>query len=649
MVDQIGFEFSVDLSDQWDGFNDAGMEHFTGSPFAGLGREVSQNVLDALDQEPARMVVRLINVDTKSIPGVDELREVIEACRAAPKESDKSEIFFNGALHLLNQPKIPVLQIADYNTTGVIGPCINGKPYFALLKAPGQSVHAGEHSIGTFGIGKLAPFVVSRLRTVFVSTIWADEHDWHHYVQAKAVLMSHTDGQGQTHKGTGYWGVKSKCQPVIGIHPTLPKWLIRESDPLKFVEAQGTTLSILGFEPVKGWQLKLGGIIAENFFGAIARGRLEVQIDDSVILNEQTIHEIFESEDIKAALVDLKDEPDRFENAKLYLEAISDGPEVIPVQTQNLHLGNCELRLLVRERLPKKIVFLRDGMFITEDLAGLKRFGDFKEFVGVVECHSATGHKLLKNMEPPKHDNFEPDRLPTRKEQHRGRIALREIAAWVRDMLRRYAQDPVSAVTTVDEMKEFFSDEADEGSAGRDGEENPLGKIIIRARQLRRKDRPATYDQPKRSEDADLSGYGEGDMEGSDEGDTGGGGSGDGGGGGTGGPDEGSGEGDRGGSGSDSTKNAPVPVRLLNVRSIPIGARKRKVAFTADFSGDVRIAVEDSGADSNHALHVVSSTAGTVIQGKIDGIKVIAGMRCNLEIELATDFDGAMRVTANAV
>ena len=319
MDDPIGFEFPVDPSDQWDGFNDAGMEHFTGSPFAGLGREVSQNVLDALDQEPARMVVRLTNVDTASIPNVDELRATLEACKAAPNESDKSEIFFNEALQLLGQAKIPVLQVADYNTTGVIGPCVNGKPYFALLKAPGQSVHAGAHSIGTFGIGKFAPFVVSRLRTVFVSTIWADEHDRHHYVQAKAVLMSHVDGQGQTHRGTGYWGVKAKCLPVVGIDPGLPEWLVRESNPDKFCESQGTTLSILGFDPVARWQLKLGATIAENFFGAIARGKLEVEIDNSVTLNKQTIYEVFENADMKAALVDMRDEPDRFEEREAVL------------------------------------------------------------------------------------------------------------------------------------------------------------------------------------------------------------------------------------------------------------------------------------------------------------------------------------------
>jgi hypothetical protein len=60
MADQIGFEFPVDPSDQWDGFNHAGMEFFTGSPYAALGREVTQNVLDALDEQPAKMIVRLI-------------------------------------------------------------------------------------------------------------------------------------------------------------------------------------------------------------------------------------------------------------------------------------------------------------------------------------------------------------------------------------------------------------------------------------------------------------------------------------------------------------------------------------------------------------------------------------------------------------
>lgn len=213
------------------------------------------------------------------------------------------------------------------------------------------------------------------------------------------------------------------------------------------------------------------------------------------MLNKLTIRDILEDEDIKASLVDMKDEPARFENALLYLEAVSGGEGVIVEQTENFHLGNCELRLIVREKLPKRVAFLRDGMMITQDLEGLRRFGDFKEFVGVLECHAQKGNRLLKNMEPQKHDDFEPERLPTRKEQRAGRVGLRELAVWVREMLKRHAQDPVSAVGSVDELKEFFYDDADEGSEERESEVNPLGRAIIRARPLRKKDRPVTLEE----------------------------------------------------------------------------------------------------------------------------------------------------------
>src|ERR1700687_819589 len=138
MAEPVGFEFPIDASEQWDGFNDAGIEHFSGSPYAALGREVTQNVLDAIDDEPAKIVVRLINVETASIPNVDELRSALVSCKdASPEESDKANVFFTRAVELINQPRIPVLQVADFNTTGVSGPCVNGTQYFALLKASG--------------------------------------------------------------------------------------------------------------------------------------------------------------------------------------------------------------------------------------------------------------------------------------------------------------------------------------------------------------------------------------------------------------------------------------------------------------------------------------------------------------------------------
>src|SRR5690606_22124262 len=90
---------------------------------------------------------------------------------------------------------------------------------------------------------------------------------------------------------------------------------------------------------------------------------------------------------------------------------------------------------------------------------------------------------LLRGMEPPRHDAFEPDRLaPDKRAQ--GKTALREISKWVREMLQRHAQDPVSEVTNIDELADFFADEAEEGT-GKKKDENPAGAVIVRARAIK--------------------------------------------------------------------------------------------------------------------------------------------------------------------
>lgn len=639
MPSPVGFEFPIDPADQWDGFNDPGIEHFTGEPYAALGREVPQNVVDAVETPPAKIEVRLIEVPTSDVPGIRELRKVLTSCeREAKKDSPKAHIFFEQAIELVSRKRIKILQIADFNTTGVRGPCRNGTPYFALLKASGQSKKASDTSIGSFGIGKYAPFVLSGLRTVFVSTVWRNGESWEHYTQGKSILMSFYDDKKRTRKGTGFWGAKEKCLPVEGLNNDLPDWLLRAKRKRDLPKAVGTTLSIVGFDAVAGWQKMLAATMAENFFGAIERGRLEAQIDGSVVLSRETLNKVFEDGSIRTSIQDMKGEPDKFNNSKLYFEAISNRTDVVLEHTENQHLGHCELRILIGENLPKKVALLRDGMLITDELTHLRRFGEFKEFVAVFECQSTKGNTLLRNMEPPRHDDFEHERLPTDKDRKAGRIALREISAWVREMLKRHAQDPVSEVTSIEELKEFFAEEADEGSGGKQSEENPGGRIIVRMRPLKRKDRSGEFDSPETSDE----------FEGEEEG-GGSGGGGGGSGGGERGEGAGRGMGEGGSNKSPTLKNTPSRVRLRDVRSIPLDARNRRIAFTPDYSGEVKIMVQDSGVDTNRKLQIASSSGGKIVQGLVQGVHVKADQRCTLDIELESEFDGAMRIVADAI
>lgn len=639
----IGFEFPIDGSGQWDGFNDPGIEHFTGNRLQHLGREVPQNTIDAKRGDPARIEVRLIRVPAASLPGRDQLAEAVARCRVATGNdwSDKAAKFFEEATRLLAANELAVLQIRDRNTTGLVGPCVNGTPFFAMMKASGQSQKPGT-STGSYGIGKFAPFAVSELRTVFVSTVWADQADTlHHYVQGKAVLMSHLDEAGQTRRGTGFWGVVDQCQPVTALTDDIPSWLRMGDAGGRLAGQCGTMLSIVGFAAAKGWQRTLAANIAENFFGAIHRGELEVEIADGPTITSASLDEVLADRAIGQSVADQAGEPERFANVASYLRAIKGGDEVQTVRTENYHLGLCELRILVGENLPKRVAVLRNGMLITEGLPGLKRFSEFKEFAAVLECTADKGLALLRAMEPPRHDAFEPDRLPPDR-RSQGRTALRELAEWVRKMLVRHAKDELAEEIDLDEMADYFGDEEEDGD-GRPREENPGGKIVFRARAVKAKGAASRALVGASSEpEPDDDGNGAdapGDVGGEPGGNR---------------PDRPSGErggeipkGDNGAAPAARTQHSGLA--LADVRAVPLGPTRRRVAFTPNETGVLVVELQDSGTDTNYALAVAASSAGDIVAGRISGVEAQAGVRMMLDVELADAFEGTLRVVANAV
>ena len=283
----------------------------------------------------------------------------------------------------------------------------------------------------------------------------------------------------------------------------------------------------------------------------------------------------------------------------------------------------------------------------------LKRFTDFKDFVAVLECKSEKGNELLKAMEPPNHNEFSPERLPTSKQRTAGRVALKEIAGWVRAKLKLHAQDPVSNVSNIDELKDFFADEDTVGGNGRDGEENPAGKIIVRARPLPKADKPKTWEAESSSGLEDGAG-GEGGTGGEDDSPSG-----------PNGPAnesdtetelkaDGSSTGDKAASQGSAAQTANqqasnTRVSLTNCRAITTGPRGRRLAFTPDQSGEIRLLVQDSGADTNHKLSIAKSSVGTVQTGIVENIKVNAGQRYVVDVEFDTDFPGTVRMVADAV
>lgn len=629
MAAQIGWHHPEDNSEQWDGFNDSGIEHFAGRPIWHLAREINQNALDAAQSEKCVNVsFRYCEIPTSELPNIEELRATLTACHKESKnESAKAKMFFEAALAALARKRLGVLEVIDSNTVGMAGPSTNGTPFYAFTKAKGQSRKPSDTAGGSFGIGKLAPYAVSRLRSIFVSTVYETRDGTpQQLTQGKTVLMSHYNAK-KLRMGLGFWGVKNKCKPIEGISAEIPDWIARASTKAQLRKRIGTKIVIPGFDATKNWQEHLAVSVAENFFGAINEGKLRVDIDGKYVLDSESIQTFFKSVGMRESILQLKNEPEQFDNSRDYLLALQNNVEVIVEHSEMAELGKCELRILMGEGLKRKVCALRNGMFISDNLNRLKSFPDFKEFVAVVVCQSTKGNELLRAMEPPRHDDFEPDRLPDKEEQRKGALALSHLASWIREMLKRHAKDPVSDVTELEELRDFFADEGD-GDSGKGAEEvNPYGEVLIRAKRVSAKG-------------ASTSDFREVDADGGGEG-------GDGDGSGDGGEHDGNGSGMGSGTGGKG-KESRKPMSLANVRAIPMSNKARAISFTPACSGAILLQLLEAGADSDYRVPIVKADQGKIDKGRV-ALSVKAGSRVTLGVELQQDFTGAVKVVAHEI
>ncbi|MCK1744155.1 hypothetical protein IVA80_25790 [Bradyrhizobium sp. 139] len=427
--------------------------------------------------------------------------------------------------------------------------------------------------------------------------------------------MSHEDEEGRTRQNIGYWGLRENCMPVEGAPSNVSVWVPRAKNAAEMPKCLGTALHIVGFHAVKNWEQLLTASILENFFGAIWKGALVVEINARTI-SKETIHDLFEDESVRASLEGAKGQSEGFDNAKSYFATLASAEEVLVEDSENREIGNCQIRILLGDQLPKRVAILRNGMLITDQMDRLKRFPDFKEFAAVIECHNKKGNELLRDMEPPRHNDFEPDRLSPENIE-RGRRALIELARWAREMLKRHARDPVSEISDVRELADYFADDGEE-TGGQKGEEvNPIGKIEIRAQPMKRP--PVTVRTDEEDEDEKQRGA------------------------------QKSGKGTKSSKAAKSAGKSSNHIHLNNFRSVTINEKRRRIAITPDVSGNIELVLYEAGADTDRRLNVVKTSVGSVRSGIVRNLRARRGSRMTLEVELDAKFLGAMKVAANAI
>ena len=459
--------------------------------------------------------------------------------------------------------------------------------------------------------------------------------------------MSHFSEHGET-QGTGFFGMKEGCERLPGnAIPKRFRILGNDGQPV-----EGTALFVLGFRADRDWRCQIAESVVVNYFYAIATEKLDVIVEPDKRLEQLNLLQInadsmerwFKYLEGQNSDGDIGEEGGvSLADARIYWEMLRDG---IQVEKQDPDLGHCRLFIKVADGLPSKVGFVRNtGMLITTQQRHLIRFPGCRDFAALCVFENSAGNELLRRMENPQHDQFEPNRLPE-DQRSRGRRALRRITDWIRAEIRNSAGFPDSAKKTVlSELAAYLPDyqpeepfeDAPQGGDRSTGEPGFGERVRVRLKPVRRTKPPELpLDEGTESE-----------SDGNDTGNEGGSPTGiHGGEGGNEGTGEGEGQGGTGGRGGTGKYHA-IPVS--GVRILPIADRENsyRLSFVADADGFARLTLEEAGDSSVMPRRDIRGADGN---GVLERCPIRRGQRATVDIVAEEPFENrAWRLSAAAV
>jgi hypothetical protein len=618
----IGLEFLLNDGGDAEGLGDAGIETFRDKPFAAVARETSQNSRDARldDKAPVVMTFDQISVPSHQFPSIESFRDAVSRCLAeATKLGNEKDIgFFKQATKVLAAPEIRTLRVADFNTKGVPGPCVKGKPFHTLAKADGVSIKPDINSGGSFGIGKSAASALSDIQTAFYSTFYSDEDGDHVLCMGKALLISHTGADGKERRRKGYWGKKKHFSPLDD-PKDIPAWLLRNS--------QGTSIySVCVRENRIDWRYEMAAALLINFFAAIQRQEMEFEIADGTIkINRNTIETLLNDPDVNNAVDQLKVR-DAFDVARRLYACLVDEQAILK-SIEVKGLGTVNLRMVLREKLGYTIGIVRNGMYITGNFKNFgepfKRFPLHRDFALIIEPAGTIEGEWFKRLENPSHDDLSAERITDPSLRQQGQKYFEELAGRIRRYIREIAKSEPSASIELEELNDYFaSEEAQtEDDLGTETSPKSLRPTPVKITPPKPKRRVAV----PRGEDDDVPAIiPTPDPEPDPNPD----------------PNPSPGPVNRKG-------RSAVPIDLERERNLlPDAAnlKRRRLIFTSPVDGEVNLRVDASGLSTPDRLTVSSTKVGAIKNGEVI-VSCKKGERLTIDVEFEVPYGGPIELT----
>ena len=639
------------------GLTGSNIQQFRDDPYRSCARETGQNSNDARlktaeDGTPAlpvRLEYNLIRVKRSDLPFADEAKEVVTACleestrrctvRRKNPEKDQEVCFFQRAEKTLAADEIPILEIADYNTTGLSGAFDDpDSVYNSLVKADGDNNKQDPDSGGSFGIGKNAAFAVSDIQTVLYATVTDQNGSDAFGCQARFQLISHKRDENE-YSAEGYWGEENFY--AITSSDGLPEWIARSD--------RGTSIFAIGFRHDEHWAERMALSIVTNFMRAIMEGRMEFSIDSgrfqinrstlSTYLNDATLADVAEETGQREALQRTQD---------IHTCFTSGASETAILQTGNTK--GAQLHILVSEDLKqlRSVLIVRKGMYITDNLRdfgdAFKSFSGTKPFVAVLEpTDDNDGRKFseyLKRMENPEHDNFSAERLDVPEEIKAARKLIRNLAKDIRTTIRAAAGVEESESTSLDELAPYFQGDPQQAEDAKSKEPDSERFITGRAKKTKTRSQPTGSSRGKKggSDNVGTSGAGSGSSSGSGSGGVG--------------PSPGNGSGANtpsvGGASGSGTKEVIREIALSGKRCSREASEDsftHCIYFTPSSSGTAAIKINASGLTSPAALSLASCDSGQISNGLLV-IELESGDRKSVCVSFSEPYDGPIEFSS---
>jgi len=431
------------------GRNNALQITFRGNAYYSIVRESIQNSMDVWDKksfpdQPVKVEFSKFRLNKKDFPGFFAIKDHLESIKAYFTDKDTKELI-DGMLKIVNEKYIDCLKISDYNTLGMqYTEDDPNSDFYKFLRAQGVTRGSESGTGGSFGFGKGAYFAMSLLKTVLVSTM-----DCHgkKYFEGSCHLMTHRMNDRRL-GAVGYYDNKRGfpiCDP-----DEIPTTLVRDK--------QGTDISIIGLSYDENYVEKMVKSVLNSFWLAIYNKKLEVTIEGILIKKESLdlLMEQYFPEDLTDRSKDQNSElanPKSYYYAVRYFNQARKDSEFKMFEKQLLNLGKCQLYVYRKDGLSNKTMHVRSpNMLIYKK----PNQNILKGYSAVFVCENEWGNNLLRQMENPQHNEWNPNNSTQNGSESvnpRFTRAYREYNEWIKDSISSLLMDfgTSSSISGVDD------------------------------------------------------------------------------------------------------------------------------------------------------------------------------------------------------